>query len=113
MFYDMTDIKSNVILYVFFINLAPIPQTAQHDDSSVKAGPFDNVMPSVATPTQPSGFPSLPGGGGGEQSAQGNAKMIIGSFQAIVAPFDPSMMANIAGAMGQLAQNPPQMPNIG
>lgn len=86
----------------------------------MKAGPFDNIMPSGATPTQApiNGLPSMPGlpgagGGGDQQSAQGQAKMIIGSFQAIVAPFDPSMIGNIAGAMGQLGQNPPQMPNLG
>lgn len=76
-------------------------------------------MPSGATPTQTpiNGMPSLPGTGGageGQSSGQGQAKMIIGSFQAIVAPFDPSMMASIAGGMGQLGQqNPPQLPNLG
>lgn len=100
--------------------LSPVPQTAVIQDDqkepAMKAGPFDNIMPSGATPTQTpiNGLPGLPeAGGGNQQATQGQAKMIIGSFQAIVAPFDPSMMGNIAGAMGQLGQNPPQMPNLG
>lgn len=97
------------------IAFVPAISIQNDQEQSMKAGPLDNIMPSGATPTQApiNGLPGLPGGGE-QSSGQGQAKMIIGSFQAIVAPFDPSMMGNIAGAMGQLGQqNPPQMPNLG
>lgn len=45
------------------------------------------------------GFPSLPGGS--SSSSQGvRPALVMGAFQAIITPFDPSMMGSLIGALG-------------
>lgn len=59
----------------------------------------------------PSGLTGLPGGG--TPSAGSGAQMIMGTFQAIVAPFDPSMIGTIIGAGGGSPPKVPTIPGVG
>lgn len=63
-------------------------------------------LPSIQPP------PALPGQASG---SDGQAKLILGSFQAIVMPFNPSMIGSIIGANpgSGLPQQIPTLPTIG
>lgn len=88
--------------------------SAQHSEIG-RAGPFDIKPPSQTTEkpspsTEPpgifgssggtgGGLPSLPGGSSSGGQAIGPT-LVLGAFQAIITPFDPSMLGSLVGALG-------------
>lgn len=122
---------------------APVPEnltntnTTNLSDDNSTAGDTKAIVPGMGS-TVPladgpsSGFqlPSLPAqppgtsgvGGGGGNGADGQAKLILGTFQAVVMPFNPSMIGSIIGAMPSspvgsgssgLPQQIPTLPTMG
>lgn len=65
---------------------------------------INNQAETRAGPALPAIPGNLPGGGDEGSTAAAGAKMIFGTFQAVVMPFDPSFIGAIA------AGKPPQLP---
>uniref|UniRef100_A0A182QV17 Uncharacterized protein n=1 Tax=Anopheles farauti TaxID=69004 RepID=A0A182QV17_9DIPT len=94
----------------------PLPDVRDESELDGRAGPFD-IRPTLPTVTstekattseQPlggaagllggAGLPQL--GPGTQQSGSPQASLILGSFQAIITPFNPGMLGSVIGALG-------------
>lgn len=114
-----------VQVHTFPADLTPTPSQSQEtlpvpDDSSqdLRAGPPSVRPPSLTTEKTPTStepaaeasgplggklpeFPGL-GGGSGSGGAQQAVRpmLVLGAFQAIITPFDPSMLGSLVGGLG-------------
>lgn len=110
----------------FPADLTPTPSQSQEtlpvpDDSSqdLRAGPPSVRPPSLTTEKTPTStepaaetsgplggkLPEFPGFGGGSGSGGGAQQavrpmLVLGAFQAIITPFDPSMLGSLVGGLG-------------
>lgn len=116
-----------VQVYTFPSDLTPTPSQSQEtlpvpDDSSqdLRAGPPSVRPPSLTTEKTPTStepaaetngplggkLPEFPGIGGAGSSGSGGAQqamrpmLVLGAFQAIITPFDPSMLGSLVGGLG-------------
>lgn len=100
----------------------PDGEPREHDGME-RAGPLPDIKPPSFTTEKPNasteppapapgiiggsggtggiggGFPSLPGGSSSDGQSIRPA-LVLGAFQAIITPFDPSMLGTLVGALG-------------
>ena len=99
-----------VILLAVYVEMFPIGESEEipeNHEEQAKANPLAGIIPGsgdTSTTAQPEtggglvpGLPELPGASNGQAS---KPTLVLGAFQAIITPFDPSMMGQIISGLG-------------